>query len=111
MSTLDDIITYSEGTKYVCTLIAVSLFLIIAFMIGPIPIFGWRLTTGKLIILVLLGLAINKNIISTHRLSQSTPGLFSNPSFSSLKKNMLLSHTYSLLILILFIYIFISLFD
>ena len=104
-------IAYSENTKSVCTLIVIASLLILILIVSPLNFLGWRLTMGKFIILLLLGIAIYKNFTSTHQLSTNIKGLFSSPDLSSLRNNVLLSHVYSLLIIILFIYIFISLFD
>ena len=96
---------FSDNTKYVCILTILGLFLIITLIISPLNIIGWRLNVGKIVIILLLGYALYYNFSETHNFLKSVEGIFDNPEFAGIRNNMLLSHLFSLFILILIMYI------
>jgi len=102
--------TFSDNTKYVCTLTILGLFLIIILIISPLNIIGWILNMGKLVIILLLGYALYYNFNETHSFLKSVEGIFDNPELIGIRNNMLLSHIFSLFILILIIYVVVTIF-
>ena len=102
---------FSQDTKYVCGVMAVALFLILVFIISPLEIPIWKLTTSKIIILIIIAYAIYTNFFSTNKITDTTPNLFDNESLVYLRNSVLLNHLFSLVMVVLFIYICITLFD
>ena len=56
------LITFTDETKKICTFSAISIFLIILFIISPLSNFFVTSTIMKIIIVILLGYTIHLNI-------------------------------------------------
>jgi len=95
------LISYSKGTKNICTCIVVSIFLILLFIISPLSQFIVASFFGKGLILAILIFALYKNVLVTNNFSQNIGGLFSE-GWNDSKTNILCSYGFSIFIIILF---------
>jgi len=100
----DSLMHYSNGTKDVCLFTIFSILLILIFIISPLNNFFLASIFGKIVILVLLGLALYKNITTTLYFSKNVPIL--DGGWSNLKTNILLSYVFSIFIIILIFSVF-----
>jgi hypothetical protein len=102
--------TYSNNTKFVYILISIALLLIIITTIAPIGLSASKLFVGKIVALVLVGYALSKNCAETNKLVKNMPDLFSDQNLKGIRNNALLSYTLCVSMLVLFIYVFYTLF-
>ena len=102
---------FSQDTKHVCVIIAIALFLTIVFVISPIQLTSWKLITGKITILIIIAYAIYSNFLSTQKVTNTTENLFKDDNLIFIRNNVLLNHLFSLVMVVLFIYICITIFD
>ena len=97
--TITQINNYSKSTHYVYMCIILSIFLIFCFIISPLKQILVASVLGKLMILIILGYALYKNILSTKILAENVP-LVEGP-WNNIKTNIVASYVFSLFILFL----------
>jgi hypothetical protein len=95
-STPFNLIIFTDSTKKICTCSAVSIFLIILFIISPLSNFFMTSTLMKIIILIILAYTIYLNIIQTNYLRTATNVVNSENIISQLNTNILCSYIFTL---------------
>jgi hypothetical protein len=95
-STPFNLIIFTDSTKKICTCSAVSIFLIILFIISPLNNFFITSMLMKIIILVILAYTIYLNIIQTNYLRTATNVAKSGNVISQLNTNILCSYIFTL---------------
>ena len=95
-STPFNLIIFTDSTKKICTCSAVSIFLIILFIISPLSNFVMTSMIIKIIILIILAYTIYLNIIQTNYLRTATNVVNSENVISQLNTNILCSYIFTL---------------
>ena len=95
-STPFNLIIFTDSTKKICTCSAVSIFLIILFIISPLSNFFMTSILMKIIILIILAYTIYLNIIQTNYLRTATNVVNSENVMSQLNTNILCSYIFTL---------------
>ena len=95
-STPFNVIIFTDSTKKICTCSAVSIFLIILFIISPLSNFFMTSMLMKIIILIILAYTIYLNIIQTNYLRTATNVVNSEHIMSQLNTNILCSYIFTL---------------
>ena len=95
-STPFNLIIFTDSTKKICTCSAVSIFLIILFIISPLSNFFMTSMIIKIIILIILAYTIYLNIIQTNYLRTATNVVKSENVMSQLNTNILCSYIFTL---------------
>ena len=95
-STPFNLIIFTDSTKKICTCSAVSIFLIILFVISPLSNFFMTSMIMKIIILIILAYTIYLNIIQTNYLRTATNVVNSENVMSQLNTNILCSYIFTL---------------
>ena len=95
-STPFNLIIFTDSTKKICTCSAVSIFLIILFIISPLSNFYMTSMLMKIIILIILAYTIYLNIIQTNYLRSATNVVNSENVMSQLNTNILCSYIFTL---------------
>ena len=95
-STPFNLIIFTDSTKKICTCSAVSIFLIILFVISPLSNFFMTSMLMKIIILIILAYTIYLNIIQTNYLRTATNVVNSEHIMSQLNTNILCSYIFTL---------------
>jgi hypothetical protein len=95
-STPFNLIIFTDSTKKICTCSAVSIFLIILFVISPLSNFFMTSMLMKIIILIILAYTIYLNIIQTNYLRTATNVVKSENVMSQLNTNILCSYIFTL---------------
>jgi hypothetical protein len=95
-STPFNLIIFTDSTKKICTCSAVSIFLIILFIISPLSNFFMTSILMKIIILIILAYTIYLNIIQTNYLRSATNVVNSENVISQLNTNILCSYIFTL---------------
>ena len=95
-STPFNLIIFTDSTKKICTCSAVSIFLIILFIISPLSNFFMTSMLMKIIILIILAYTIYLNIIQTNYLRSATNVVNSENVMSQLNTNILCSYIFTL---------------
>ena len=95
-STPFNLIIFTDSTKKICTCSAVSIFLIILFIISPLSNFFMTSILMKIIILIILAYTIYLNIIQTNYLRTATNVVNSENIMSQLNTNILCSYIFTL---------------
>ena len=95
-STPFNLIIFTDSTKKICTCSAVSIFLIILFIISPLSNFFMTSILMKIIILIILAYTIYLNIIQTNYLRSATNVVNSENVMSQLNTNILCSYIFTL---------------
>lgn len=97
------LISYEKTTKYICICSAISIMLIIMFVLSPLSNFVLTSLFAKIAIIILLGYAIYANIESAAFLKKEFNVDFSTSEWSQIKMNISCSYIFSgLLLLLLF---------
>ena len=91
-----NLIIFTDSTKKICTCSAVSIFLIILFIISPLSNFFMTSMLMKIIILIILAYTIYLNIIQTNYLRSATNVVNSENIMSQLNTNILCSYIFTL---------------
>jgi hypothetical protein len=91
-----NLIIFTDSTKKICTCSAVSIFLIILFIISPLSNFFMTSMLMKIIILIILSYTIYLNIIQTNYLRSATNVVNSENIMSQLNTNILCSYIFTL---------------
>ena len=95
-STPFNLIIFTDSTKKIYTCSAVSIFLIILFIISPLSNFYMTSMLMKIIILIILAYTIYLNIIQTNYLRTATNVVISENVISQLNTNILCSYIFTL---------------
>ena len=95
------IIEYAKSTQNVCICLAISLFLIIVFIMTPLNSFLLSSIFGKVIILTLLGYTIYYNTIATNKFINNFNISFTSGDWNILKTNILCSYIFSAFLIVL----------
>ena len=95
-STPFNLIIFTDSTKKICTCSAVSIFLIILFIISPLSTFFMTSMLMKIIILIILSYTIYLNMIQTNYLRSATNVVNSENVMSQLNTNILCSYIFTL---------------
>ena len=95
-STPFNLIIFTDSTKRICTCSAISIFLIILFIISPLNNFVMTSMIMKIIILIILSYTIYLNIIQTNYLRTATNVANSENVMSQLNTNILCSYIFTL---------------
>ena len=95
-STPFNLIIFTDSTKKICTCSAISIFLIILFVISPLSNFFMTSMIMKIIILIILAYTIYLNIIQTNYLRTATNVVNSEHIMSQLNTNILCSYIFTL---------------
>ena len=95
-STPFNLIIFTDSTKRICTCSAISIFLIILFIISPLNNFVMTSMIMKIIILTILAYTIYLNIIQTNYLRTATNVVNSENIISQLNTNILCSYIFTL---------------
>ena len=102
--------TFTDTTKRVCTCSAISIFLIVLFIISPLSSFFITSIFIKIIILLLLAYTIYLNTQQTNYLRNATNLNLSNDVIFQLNVNIVCSYVFTLFIGLLIIFVFKSFF-
>ena len=95
-STPFNLIIFTDSTKKICMCSAISIFLIILFIISPLSNFFMTSMIMKIIILIILAYTIYLNIIQTNYLRTATNVVKSENVMSQLNTNILCSYIFTL---------------
>jgi len=95
------IVEYAKSTQNVCMCLAMSLFLIILFMMTPLNTFILSSIFGKVIILTLLGYTIYYNTIATNKFMKDFNVTITSGDWNVLKTNIACSYIFTLFLLVL----------
>jgi hypothetical protein len=97
------IVEYAKSTQNVCMCLAVSIFLIILFMLTPLKSFLLSSIFGKVIILTLLGYTLYYNVIQTNNFSRNFKVSLTAGDWDPVKTNIVCSYIFSLFLLVLIV--------
>jgi len=97
--------TFTDTTKKICSCSALSIFLIILFIISPLSNFFFVSKIMKLIILILLFYTIYLNIQQTNYLRSTSQLKISNEVTSQITINVICSYVFTLFIGLLIIFV------
>jgi hypothetical protein len=95
------IIEYAKSTQNVCICLAISLFLIILFIMTPLNSFILSSIFGKVIILTLLGYTIYYNTNSTNKFTNEFNISLTTGDWDILKTNILCSYIFTVFLIVL----------
>ena len=95
-STPFNLMIFTDSTKRICTCSAVSIFLIILFIVSPLSNFFMTSTLMKVIILIILAYTIYLNMIQTNYLRSATNVVNSENILAQLNTNILCSYIFTL---------------
>ena len=102
--------TFTEATKKVCTCSAISIFLIVLFIISPLSRFFITSIFMRIIILLLLAYTIYLNSQQTTYLRNATQMELTNEISTQLNINIICSYVFTLFIGLLIIFVLKSFF-
>jgi hypothetical protein len=102
--------TFTDTTKKVCTCSALSIFLIVMFIISPLSNFFFTSIIMKIIILLILFYTIYLNIIQTNYLRSTSQSKLSNELTAQININIVCSYVFTLFLGLLIIFVFKSFF-
>lgn len=97
------LIQFSENTKQVSFLTAISLFIILFIYFIPLNSLLIQVI-GRLIVVVLLLIAFVMNIKSSNYILNNVPNLYTNPNVSNIRNNVLLSYVFAMSLGVLIFY-------
>jgi len=98
------LLTFTDDTKKICSCSAISIFLIILFIISPLSNFLITSIFMKIITLIILGYTIYLNNKQTDLLKLATNSINSEQLKSQLNINILCSYIFTLFIGLLIIF-------
>ena len=104
------LITFTDETKKICTCSAISIFLIILFIISPLSNFFVTSIIMKIIIVIILGYTMYLNNKQTDLLKLANDSITSEQLRSQLNMNILCSYIFTLFIGLLIIFVIKSFF-
>ena len=100
-----NLLIFTDSTKKICTCSAISIFLIILFIISPLSNFFITSTLMKIVVLIILAYTIYLNIIQTNYLKDATNVANTDIVLSQLNTNILCSYIFSLFLGLLGIFV------
>jgi hypothetical protein len=100
-----NLLIFTDSTKKICTCSAISIFLIILFIISPLSNFFITSTLMKIITLIILAYTIYLNIIQTNYLKNATNVVNSDIILSQLNTNIMCSYIFTLFLGLLGIFV------
>ena len=100
-----NLLIFTDSTKKICTCSAISIFLIILFIISPLSNFFITSTLMKIITLIILAYTIYLNIIQTNYLKNATNVVNSDIIVSQLNTNIMCSYIFTLFLGLLGIFV------
>lgn len=102
--------SFTESTKKVCTCSAMSIFLIVLFILSPLSRFFVTSIFMRIIILLLLAYTIYLNAEQTNYLRNATQMKLTNEISTQLNINIICSYVFTLFIGLLIIFVLKSFF-
>jgi len=99
------LITFTETTKRVCTCSAISIFLIVLFIISPLSSFFLTSVFMKTVILILLTYTIYLNNQQTNYLRKASELNLTKDVNSQLSINIICSYVFTLFLCLLIIFV------
>jgi hypothetical protein len=100
-----NLIIFTDSTKKICTCSAISIFLIILFIISPLSNFFITSTLMKIVVLIILAYTIHLNIIQTNYLKNATNVANTDIVLSQLNTNIICSYIFTLFLGLLGIFV------
>jgi len=100
-----NLIIFTDSTKKICMCSAVSIFLIILFIISPLSNFFVASTFMKIIVLIILAYTIYLNIIQTNYLKSATNVVKTENVLSQMNTNIMCSYIFTLFLGLLVIFV------
>ena len=100
-----NLLIFTDSTKQICTCSAISIFLIILFIISPLSNFFITSTLMKIITLIILAYTIYLNIIQTNYLKNATNVVNNDIILSQLNTNIMCSYIFTLFLGLLGIFV------
>ena len=100
-----NLIIFTDSTKKICTCSAISIFLIILFIISPLSNFFITSTLMKIVVLIILAYTIHLNMIQTNYLKNATNVANTDIVLSQLNTNIICSYIFTLFLGLLGIFV------
>ena len=100
-----NLLIFTDSTKKICTCSAISIFLIVLFIISPLSSFFITSTLMKIITLIILAYTIYLNIIQTNYLKNATNVVNTEIVMSQLNTNIICSYIFTLFLGLLGIFV------
>ena len=100
-----NLIIFTDSTKKICTCSAISIFLIILFIISPLSNFFITSTLMKIVVLIILAYTIHLNMIQTNYLKNATNVANTEIVLSQLNTNIICSYIFTLFLGLLGIFV------
>lgn len=100
-----NLIIFTDSTKKICTCSAISIFLIILFIISPLSNFFITSTLMKIVVLIILAYTIHLNMIQTNYLKNATTVANTDIVLSQLNTNIICSYIFTLFLGLLGIFV------
>jgi hypothetical protein len=100
-----NLIIFTDSTKKICTCSAISIFLIILFIISPLSNFFITSTLMKIVVLIILVYTIHLNMIQTNYLKNATNVANTDIVLSQLNTNIICSYIFTLFLGLLGIFV------
>ena len=100
-----NLLIFTDSTKKICTCSAISIFLIILFIISPLSNFFITSTLMKIVVLIILAYTIYLNIIQTNYLKNATNVVNNDIILSQLNTNIMCSYIFTLFLGLLGIFV------
>jgi hypothetical protein len=102
-SSSEMIVQYAKSTQNMCICLAISLFLIIVFIMTPLNNFILSSILSKIIILLLLGYIIYYTITKTNKFTNDFNVSLTSGNWNVLKTNIICSYIFSFFLIILMV--------
>ena len=100
-----NLILFTDSTKKICTCSAISIILIILFIITPLSNFFITSTLMKIVVLIILVYTIHLNMIQTNYLKNATNVANTDIVLSQLNTNIICSYIFTLFLGLLGIFV------
>jgi hypothetical protein len=100
-----NLIIFTDSTKKICTCSAISIALIIIFIISPLSNFFITSTIMKIIVLIILAYTIYLNIIQTNYLKNAANVVKTENVLSQMNTNIMCSYIFTLFLGLLGIFV------
>ena len=100
-----NLIIFTDSTKKICTCSAISIILIILFIITPLSNFFITSTLMKIVVLIILVYTIHLNMIQTNYLKNATNVANTDIVLSQLNTNIICSYIFTLFLGLLGIFV------
>ena len=100
-----NLLIFTDSTKKICTCSAVSIFLIVLFIISPLSSFFITSSLMKIITLIILAYTIHLNMIQTNYLKNATNVVNTDIVMSQLNTNIMCSYIFTLFLGLLGIFV------